>query len=240
MSWLMRSILTQGGRLELPAVLTAMFLAGVGCQRAYTVHDNPLAIDAEEYDRVYDAALTVLKDKGFALDRQDHRFGQITTHALGSPTFVELWRTTNTTMHQMAQSTLNDEQRFANVFLERLHGAVGRDRYQLRVEVLVQRRQSPTRQMTGSTASRLLLHQLDDVPYELQQRGVNRSLYWQPIGRDPYLEQRLLADIINTSLAAADRGVVVPTDPQDPRQPRVDTTQQPTIEDIPSDADPFK
>ena len=82
------------------------FVAGAGgCQRSYAVHDNPLPIDAEEYDRIFDAAIVVLKDKGFAIDRRDHRFGRITTQPLGSPTFAEPWHTTNTTSHQMTRST---------------------------------------------------------------------------------------------------------------------------------------
>jgi len=217
------------------ALTTPFGLAG--CQRPYTVHDNPMPIDAEEYDRIFDAAVFVLRDKGFAIDRRDHRFGKISTLPLGAPTFAEPWHTTNTTVDQMAQSTINDEQRIASVFLEKQDPDEAETRrYQLRVEVVIERRQQPTRRLTGSTAPRRISNQLASVPHELKQRGIPKN-YWSPVGRDPYLEQRLLADIINTSLVAADRGIVVPTEPQEPGRPRVDTTQPPPITDIPSDTD---
>ena len=54
--------------------------------------------------------------------------------------------------------------------------------------------------LAGATAGHGVFGTLTAEPGELSQRGV-RGPYWRPLGRDPLLEQRLLADMIRRSLA---------------------------------------
>ena len=62
-------------------------------------------------------------------------------------------------------------------------------RYAVEVEVLLERLQSPVQRIAGSARAGIF-SPLSRTPDELAARGVQRS-YWEPIGRDPYLEQRL-------------------------------------------------
>ena len=70
--------------------------------------------------------------------------------------------------------------------------------YLLRVEVMVEQLEEPGRRLSGSTSGARIYDTLSQVPEELRERGITGA-YWQPLGRDPYLEQRLLAAIIRRS-----------------------------------------
>lgn len=218
------------------AGLLALALAS-GCTRQIVQSPNPLEIDAREYDRVYHAAQLVLRQQGFVLARQDHRFGVISTRSLPAPWAIEVWNGTSTTLYQRAESTFNTERRVVTVMLEKQDQAVlqrlasqdapadvpatqpattatapapddgGRQvaqiepagTYVLRVEVLVQRQELPLMRFTGSTTAGYMKRSLTAVPAEWQERGIQGS-YWQTISRDPYLEQRLIAQIIRKSI----------------------------------------
>ncbi len=99
------------------AVLCLLCLIVVaGCSRAVKVSKpNPSPIDGRAYDRAFAAAGQSLRDMGFDLDRQDYRFGEVTTQPLTAPTFFEPWHGQNTTAAQAAESTLNHQRRIVAV-----------------------------------------------------------------------------------------------------------------------------
>jgi len=181
-----------------------------GCSHRTLVDmPNPVEIDRVEYTRMYNAAVQVLRDYGFKVDRNSHRFGTITTKYLASPSVFEPWTSTNSTVDLALESTFNQQQRRVIITLEPSEANSGSkfrrstpnslpEQYSLRVEVFVERRAHPNRYLTGATASHGLYGTLTAGPGELTHRGVNGS-YWRPMGRDPLLEQRLLADIIRSS-----------------------------------------
>lgn len=184
-------------RMRLAALAFALLALGLtltGCNRPRPEAQNPLTIDSLEYDRVYDAAIAALRDAGFRVDRQDYRFGRLTTFPQGSPTALEVWDPDNTTAAQAWQSTLVDLQRIARVFIDPLPGEEP-PAYDLRVEVILEQRQTPIRRMTGSI-SRNVFSSLEAVPTDWRQRGIDAN-YWQPVGRDTALEDRLLHDILH-------------------------------------------
>ncbi|WP_432798420.1 hypothetical protein [Poriferisphaera sp. WC338] len=79
---------------------------------------NPFEIDQTEYARLFDAATTVLERNDYQLDRNDYRFGIITTKAQASPTVLEPWYAgKNATWDQVDASTLDQIQRFVTVRL---------------------------------------------------------------------------------------------------------------------------
>jgi len=174
-----------------------------GCAPKIQPVDNPLEIDRQEYARLFDATVLVLRDYGFRVARQDYRFGVITTEPMRAPTILEPWQTINTTVDQAFASTVNDQRRRVTISLvpaEADPPTTGAPTpYELHAEVIVERLMVPTARLTGSTAGRRIVHQLSSVPVEWQQRGI-RATYWRTIGRDPYLEQRLLAGIVRRSL----------------------------------------
>ncbi len=191
--------------------LLAVLLAGIGCAGGQADEPGPLEIRADAYGRTYEAARRVLRDHGFELDRQDYRFGRITTRPLGSPTIVEIWHGSNSTAAQAAASTINDQRRLVTVMLDpapkpsdlsaetvEQFTQTEPAAYLLRVEVTIERHQHPQQRLSGSTKPNRLINRLSTVPTELKRRGIEGE-YWLPISRDPYLEHRLLTAIVRRS-----------------------------------------
>lgn len=73
------------------------------------------------------------------------------------------------------------------------------DGYHLRVAVFVERLEDPDRRLGGSGSSRRMFDELNTTPAELRERGISGP-YWLPIGRDPYLENRLIASVVRLSI----------------------------------------
>lgn len=202
-----------------------------GCAASFKPAPNPVEIDTREYARMMQAAADVLVNEGFVLDRQDYRLGVVSTKPVHSPTLVEPWRSDLTTGYQKLESTVNHQRRVVTVSLE----AVERDpnvslkaeprAYMLRVEAMIEQEQSPQREMTGSTSGGLILGTLKSNPYEMQVRGIP-GIYWQPVGRDSYLEQRLIAMIVRESVN------VKPTSGAAPGRGRIDTTTAPPTDQL--------
>lgn len=189
------------------AVMAAVVLTG--CAGSAVTAPNPIEIDRVEYTRMYNAAVEVLREHGFWLDRRSHRFGTITTRDLDSPTLLEPWKAINTTDQQALESTLNHVRRRAVVTIEPAltpaHPSeppqpdTEPSTYRMRVEVFAERSQHPNRRLTGSTTGHNIYGVLNNTPAEYRRRGITAN-YWQPLGRDTYLEQRILAQIVRRSL----------------------------------------
>ena len=213
---------SRAGRAAVAVVVAVV----IGCAE-FTPVPNPVETDPREYSRMYRAAIEVLRESGFELDRRDFRYGRITTQPLASPTMMEPWHTSNTTAYQALESTLHDQRRRVCIFWDPItsvprHVPIDQETQlgptlsadsQLRVEVLVERREFSDRYLTGSTAGHRVFGSLSALPDELTQRGINTAQYWRPLGRDPYLEQRLLARIVRKSLT------LPPVPPEKPSEP---------------------
>lgn len=193
-------------------LMMVMTCLAAGCSRRVAEVDNPVTVGADLYSLTFDAATDVLRDNGYVIDYRDYRFGRIATRPQGSPHILEVWNGQNTTAGQALESTLADEQRRVVVTFTETKGSdpvsagapgsSGSDEpadagasgpYALKVEVILERKQIPTRRMIGS-ARRNVFSNLSAVPKELADKGVTSS-YWEPIGRDAYLEARLMRQI---------------------------------------------
>ncbi len=190
------------------ALATLAGAALTGCAARPATVQNPIEIDASEYSRMFLASAAELRNQGFILDRQDFRFGVLTTKPVASPTALEPWHTANRTAAHAVDSTFNDQRRRVTVTFNppesggadpSIGAAATPDVYLLRVDVQIERRQVPLRYMTGSTSGRNLMGTLRRAPIELSQRGI-LGAYWQPIGRDPALEHHLMAAIVRASM----------------------------------------
>ena len=169
--------------------LLAATLLGVGCAAGEPV-PNPMTVDAQAYDRAFDAARQVVRDQGFMIDEDSHRFGRLTTQPRFSPTIFEPWGRDNRTLSLAAASTLNLQRRTITVLLEPIEDQPLLD---VRVEVLLERQQEVTHQLSGSVG-RNVFSRVDRVPAEWSQRGIERR-YWEPVGRDEHMEAALLRRI---------------------------------------------
>jgi hypothetical protein len=204
--------------------LTLALAALSGCARPIEQVANPLPVAAGAYARLFQTSISVLRDEGFVINRQDYRFGVVNTRPKPSPTAFEPWLGQNTTAYQAWESTFSYERRTVTVTLEPVGpetaagnpvrepeaasrpsasatppdtrpAELARPGYLLRVEVLMERQQNPTQQMTGSTAGGAVVADLSATPVDLTDRGIVGA-FWRPLGRDPYLERQILAEII--------------------------------------------
>ena len=201
-------------------LLIPVLLLAVGCaNREITSAPNPYEIDVTEYDRIFEAAHHVLRDYQFTVERSDYRFGVVLTEPRGAATIFEPWRPGNTTLQQALFATGNDLRRIVRVTLEPWEDAdtpmppaavteastvvtPSPTLYGLRVEVMIEKRQMPSQYITRSSTSQVL-RTLDEVPHELAQRNIP-AIYWQPVGRDALLENRLMAEIVRKSTQLTD------------------------------------
>lgn len=201
--------------------LLALLLTCVGCQTApYHAGPNPMEIDPSEFDRLFQASTAVLREEGYVVDREDYRFGAITTQPRPSATLLEPWKGDNTTFSQAAESTLNKQRRSISVTIapppaDEVRSPDDPPRnphsYDFAVEVLIEQEQSPRRSFTGSTVGPRVVRPLNDTPAELKERGIANA-YWQPVGRDPYLERRLMGLIVRRSLSLPAASSAAPVD----------------------------
>jgi hypothetical protein len=156
---------------------------------------GPTVTGLLQYDATFDAAVEILRGYGFSIDRQDYRFGLVTTRPLVSPTILEPWRTTNTSPGQMAQGTLNTQRRIVRVALKPAPGSTpATPKYQLTVQVTLIKLQQPLKHLNGSTSGFSIVSHYSSVPAEWKEDGIPRA-YWIPDGADPLLAQRVIDDI---------------------------------------------
>lgn len=201
-------------RHALPTVLMLLWglglTPGLGCasRPADSAPADPPMVAAADYEAALDATADVLRDRGFVVDRRDHRFGVVSTEPLGAATMFEVWKPNNVNADAAIRSTLNDQRRTVTVTLTPAWDqAQGPDAeaeteaeaeantppYLLSVEVQVERRQTVTRRVGGAPANRVFSY-LDAAPVELQRRGIDDE-FWRPLGRDPELENRIAQQI---------------------------------------------
>ena len=204
---------TLGRALAAAALLLAGTLS-TGCASDRAALDNPQPVAADAYPDVFARTVDVLRRQGFEIDRKDLRFGQITSLPKGSPTAFEPWIADNSTPGQAWQSTLGDLRRIVKISFEPAEAtpvnSVVADEadddsassssaalgpYQVHVEVQLEQRQVTGRRLDGRTRGSVFAD-LAEPPQSLQDRGIDAQ-YWQPIGRDTPLEQRLLQAIFD-------------------------------------------
>ncbi|MFW5681407.1 MAG: hypothetical protein ACOC1G_00230 [Phycisphaeraceae bacterium] len=174
---------------------------------------SQVAIDAREYDRMFEAAVTELREAGFAIERRDYRFGRITTEPRDVPTVFEPWQRAAGAEPFAAEATLGHLRQRVAVLIDPVAvepaGEAGAEqasqaeqasaseppsRYRLLVEVVVERAQKPTQRLSGTATSRVFAP-LEVTPANWRARGIEDT-YWEPIGRDETLETRLLRLIV--------------------------------------------
>ncbi len=192
-------------RLLCGTVLVGSVVLIGGCGRAVVSTDNPAAVPAEDYDAVFDQSVRTLRAMRFTVDRQDRRFGVVTSRPLVASSLFEPWYADNTTGGQVTESTLNCQRRRVRITLKPAHATgeageaetVPSDTYLFRVEVTVERRQMPPRQLTSAAVSQLQFGRGVHNAHSALTEGGREEAYWRPIGRDAHLEQRLIAEILH-------------------------------------------
>ena len=169
---------------------------------------SQVPIDAREYDRVFEAAVTELREAGFAIERRDYPFGRITTEPRDVPTVFEPGQRAAGAETFAAEGTLGHLRRRVSVLIDPAAAADSQGdaaaqveqtaQYRLLVEVVVERAQKPRQRLSGTATSHVFAP-LDATPANWQARGIEDT-YWEPIGRDETLETRLLRRIVKRAV----------------------------------------
>jgi hypothetical protein len=193
------------------ATWTLLFLL-VGCAEPTP---SVLTFEGERYPEVREQIVDALRDEGFTVDRNDPRMGVFTSDPRPASTLLELFKLDNTTLAQAWESTAHQQRRRVRVIVEPADGPVEVEPedasrmtqtslnpppptfvepeglLDLRVMVFVDRAAQPHWRV--ETTTRRLSSRATEP--ELLERGM-QPIYWQPISRDPLMEERLMRRII--------------------------------------------
>jgi hypothetical protein len=195
-----------------------LVMSMAGCAQAPAARQSA-AVSAAAYQATFDAAIDALREAGFTIDRQDYRFGTITTKPRPSPAAFELWNGDNSTGEQALGATIGAERRVATVRLTPVGeeadapgiiegrpsagptlegravraaaGAAADVGYVLTFEVVIERMQDADRRITGATLGPRITRRLKAMPSELIDRQIP-GRYWVAVARDKEMEGRLL------------------------------------------------
>ncbi len=202
-------------RLPLVCLFVALGLPGpVGCASRAVSIDNPVRITAGEYNRMFEASVDVLRNELFSVERQDRRFGVITTRPLWAGSALEPWRTDNTTAYQYTDATLNYHRRTvrvnltprdADATLDAATPADPADDYMLEVIVQLDRRQHPPRELNTAAVSSVAYFGRSGGTRRIGTEAGAEESFWRTVGRDEYLEQRLVNRILARASVIAER-----------------------------------
>ncbi len=205
-----------------------VLISHCGCQQQVTHSANPIGIGVDEYDRIFTAAVDVLRDCRFTVNRQDRRFGVITTYPLIASSVLEPWGGEGATFDAQMESTINYQRRTVRVTLEpRNDNTAGGDNdadvgdndkdavgggndiavgsganaYQMRIEVAVERLQIPQGELTSSAVSYVRFRSQAGSVGRIGELG-DEQAFWRKVRRDSDMEQSLIHDILVRSKKA--------------------------------------
>lgn len=169
----------------------SLLLSFGGCQRP-TPPEEPTesVVAAEELDVLWDASLSVLRKLDFQPDRQDRAAGIITTFPTTSMQWHEPWRQDVADNYGLAMSSLHTIQRKVTIRFVREQDWV----IDVQVEAFIL--STPDSQITtASSAIRSFSGDLPTVTGDYAAGSPARQ--WMPLGRDAYLEARILDRILS-------------------------------------------
>lgn len=182
-----------------------------GCARPIQP-EAPTAAAASEadLDAIWNAALMVLSRMDLRPDRMDRASGVIETQPTTTQQFFEFWRRDVIDRYAYAEAQMHTMRRKATVRFRRLPES---QRWQVEVQVDVERWQAPDRQFT-STSSALAVYSSHLPTTEGERMAQNLAIYWEPAGRDAAMERLILDRILRMS-GTVDFEYVEPDSPDD-------------------------
>jgi len=186
--------LTRLARALVPTLLLAAGLAGCQAPPAPPEAARAPVLTPEHYHRVLHAARRVLLERGHALDREDPRYGVLTTRPRPVATVLEPWEAGRPGARGLA-ATLNAQRYIVRIRIEPLPA---KHRWTLGTEVLLEQQHQSTVHLSGSTDGRRLHRFYAAVPAELEARGIG-ARFWRPLRRERDLERAILAEVLEAA-----------------------------------------
>jgi hypothetical protein len=167
----------------------------VGCQQPHPPSEpspQTLLIQKDDIDMAWDETLDVLREHYFIPDRQDRRAGLIVSYPDLSKQWFEFWRDDAQGSYEVAESSLHTVRRTVEVRFVPVKGK--KDKYEIKVCVLVHRKSEPGRQITSSSGAYMAFR--DNVPLVTGDTPKRQNvLQWVFIGEDTRMENYLIRRI---------------------------------------------
>lgn len=113
-------------RYYMKRLLTILIVAVVaaGCTPSHSVAVAPIremTLEEANFESLFLASETVLRDHGFEIDRRDRRRGEVTTKPMLARQPLEFWRDDTDEFYQMAENAMHKTFLIAQVEIARLH-----------------------------------------------------------------------------------------------------------------------
>jgi hypothetical protein len=180
-------------RLLLAGVASLIACGSSGCSTlngTRAVAENPMVVPMADFETVYKAAVVAV-DTYFEIATEDRTQRKIITQPKSGATLIEPWEGDSVGLQERLESTLQSIRRFAIVTI---NPATTGEGWMVRVEVRKELEDllQPDRQSIG----RAVFNNQAPVNRTREVVGpVQAPSFWIPRGRDPKLEQAILAQI---------------------------------------------
>ena len=175
---------------------------------------NPVLIPSTDHDLVWEQMVDVIDDY-FKIEREDRvqvvggvvTEGRLETHSRVGSTWLEPWHHDSASRQEKLQSTLQTIRRRATLTVRPAEGG-----YLIDVAVFKER-EHLHRPQFSTAGSAILRHDSSIKRYDIQSRPDPITLDWIPIGRDPALEQRIVAQLQRRFAAMPTAPIIAPAVP---------------------------
>lgn len=180
-------------RIFLAGVASMIACATTGCSSMSglrAVAENPMVIPSADFETVWNASVTAV-DEYFDIASESRDQRKIVTQPKSGATLLEPWEGDSIGFHERFESTLQSIRRFSIVTVQPAPTGEG---WMVKVEVYKELEDliQPDRQSAGRAVfnNQFPLNRTREVVGPVQVPA-----YWIPRGRDPKLEQAILAKI---------------------------------------------
>lgn len=178
-----------------------------------TLMANPALIRSADHEMVWEQMVDVIDDY-FKIEREDRvrvsggvvTEGRLETHPRVGSTWLEPWHADSASRQEKLESTLQTIRRRAIVTVRPAEGG-----YLIDVAVFKER-EHLHRPQFSTAGSATFRHDASIERYKSQARPGPVTLGWIPIGRDPALEQRIIAQL-QLRFAALSAPIIAPPTP---------------------------
>jgi hypothetical protein len=156
--------------------------------------DNPIIVPSDDFEAVWNASVVVV-DQYFDISTEDRIQRKIVTQPKSGATLLEPWDSDSVDLYERLECTLQTIRRFAIVTVEPAPSGQG---WAVRVEV--RKELEDLAQPDRQSAGRAVFNNANPLARTREVVGpIQAPANWIPRGRDPKLEQVILAKI-KTSL----------------------------------------
>jgi hypothetical protein len=174
------------------ALTTCVICIGLfifGCQYPHAPvqpASGALVINKSEFDTAWEETIDVLREHYFIPDSQNQRAGLIVSYPTLSRQWFEFWRDDSLGTYEKMESSIHSIRRTARVKFVPV-----KDKYQIQISIMVQRKAEPERQITSASGTILAFR--DTAPLMSGEKKPRaKTITWTQVGEDVKLANYLL------------------------------------------------